>query len=244
MLRETKVKKMFEPLIAEFSTCLLDFTDGLLEDIMYPSGAPTDLIISNTPVPQEHINLSENPCLGHPILFEIVALRNRITRLQSLHPVDYTPTFFNSHARKFLIDVERLFLYIDEKLHGDSRINTRCHVNTLLLREANEVCFSKIAAQFDQFNRIVECVANANKSASGDRATEEPARALSMIFLLDCVKLHNDIIKAGNVLNDYLLSLHNGIIIDTVPSLKEDLAFTAFKNHRKNLLHLDKRRAI
>lgn len=154
---------MIRPLVQAILEPLLVVVDDLTEQFMYPRGLtiePSTLLSRNEPLSSKYIVKDTMYKFGHPVVFELVALRIKITKLQLLADTEYMNTsqeFPESNAQKRLVDIERITRHIYVRLIHEKKLESllpRSHVCHEAL-VTNEPHLKQLIKLFDTLEIII-----------------------------------------------------------------------------------------
>lgn len=243
----TMVNETFAALTQSLSEPFLEFVDELTESFMYPKGLAKSaavLIQNHEPLKPEYVIKDDTYRFGHPILFELIALRIKITKLQKLDENAYQPIYYSSSARKKLNDSELLIRHIYKKLNHDRLVLARFRVyNDILVK--SESIFDRIFKLFDSLNSIIETVVSSDKSMT----LEENVQLNKQIthFNNYAKVLYNETLYESIAFRDYCefknIELKHEKANSALDTLELDNTnLDSFLQERKQLLHITGRR--
>ena len=155
---------MIRPLVQAVLEPLLVVVDDLTEQFMYPRGLtvePSVLLARDEPLSSKYIVRDTMYKFGHPVVFELVALRIKISKLQLLSDAEYRDTtsqeFLESNAQRRLVDIERITRHIYVRLLHEKKLESllpRSHVCHEAL-VTNEPHLKQLIKLFDQLDLLI-----------------------------------------------------------------------------------------
>ncbi|SMN22880.1 similar to Zygosaccharomyces rouxii ZYRO0C14542p hypothetical protein [Maudiozyma saulgeensis] len=221
----------------------LEIVDEITEDFMYPRGlttSPVELMLKEEILLPEHIVKDDTYKFGHPIIFELIALRIKITKLQALDVKEFTTVdsngFVGSNAQKRLVDIELIMRHIHKKLNHDKLVLSRFRIyNGILV--ACEPQFESIFEMFDTLGILIGCLTK-GPQGKGSVVTEQVLE-----FCNTADQLYKDTLLSSSGYKDFCEFQHEQHINDSLEKLSfEDQALSSFLNDRKALLHITDRK--
>lgn len=220
---------MIRPSVQAILEPLLVVVDDLTEQFMYPRGLtvePSVLLSRNEPLSSKYIVKDTMYQFGHPVVFELVALRIKITKLQLLAEADYmnnSQEFSESNAQKRLVDIERITRHIYVRLIHEKKLESllpRSHVCHEAL-VSNEPHLKQLIKLFDTLEIMISQHTDNTK------------------FCSECHDIYKHSICDSRGYQEYN-NTHDHHDNTTLPS--EDPQLKQFLDSRKQLLNITTRR--
>lgn len=211
---------------------LLQFSNCLLEDIMYSEGVPGSLLNNIEicqPIPLSDLNHLSN----HPLLFEIIAVKGMINRIYCiLSKESCNSLLLKSIIRHDLLSIANLIKHIRERLEEDLVVACRRVINNILL--------SKFGADFIEINEVLEQLSKLFQERS-DKDKDDDFTFLSLANYLERIdKMYSSIIAKTDILNQYFM--HTQRTVEDDASLQADKKLLEYIRIRYYVLRVDERR--
>lgn len=216
--------------VAAAATAALEVADELTEQFMYPRGLTTSaglLVRDGRELLPEMVVPEETFRFGHPILFELIALRIKVTKLQALPQQDFnvsgSQTFAETAAGKRLRDIEMIVRHVYSKLQDDKLVAARVRAYSAIIARAEEQ-LKEIISLLEEMHTLLQ------QKQSDDTSS---ATALAQ-FCASASDLYTSSLQQSPAYLEYT---------ELKPTLTGDSAgLAAFLAQRRQVLHITSRR--
>lgn len=148
--------------VAAAAAAALEVADELTEQFMYPCGlteAAGVLVKEGRELTQDMVVPEDTYRFGHPILFELIALRIKITKLQALPPQDFGAAagvpFKESAAGKRLTDIVLIVRHVCRKLEDDKLVAARVRAYSAIITRGEEQ-LQEVVALLDDMEVLLQ----------------------------------------------------------------------------------------
>lgn len=226
--KEVIMTQMVKALIKSYSTPCLEFVDILIESIMYPTGfkeSPGKLLKNCLSLKKSNIN-PDGKNLGHPILFELVALKHMLQNLQ-----DKEEDCVKSQRR--INETNALLHNIHNRLIMNQKILKRTEFYTTVLTKHDDK-FQEMFKLLDHLSEIITLVKDQNTVAEKELVKKMDT------FATKSISFYNTLLSASVAKQDFIEYV--GHDVKEQNDFANDKEFITFLNKRKVLLHICNRR--
>lgn len=236
------IDQLFELSSKSIVKPLLEYTDRIMEYVMYPHGftiSPGTLIKSNESLTTKHVVVATTPSLGHPVLLHLITLKNLLVNTLSVDMKNDKSTVING-----LLRCHEVTNHIFEFLNRDKVLITRQEVDCHIIEK-----FGPDMAKFDESFTLLNAIFNdLIKSQQSTKVHTVAPKCIIKIEKLTTVthELYLHIIKGSRALKDYSIfkAVSSCDDIDEGEILHNNGEFITFLHTRKALLHLNSRRIL
>ncbi|CAB4257229.1 similar to Zygosaccharomyces bailii BN860_12706g1_1 hypothetical protein [Zygosaccharomyces bailii CLIB 213] [Maudiozyma barnettii] len=240
-MQQLTMAETVKQLTSALTQPFLEIVDEITEDFMYPRGlttSPAKLMLNEESLLPEHVVKDDTYKFGHPIIFELIALRIKITKLRALDVKEFTTVdngFVGSNAQKRLVDIELIMYHIHKKLNHDRLVLSRFRIyNGILV--ASEPQFESV---FEMFGTLDVLVGYLTKSSQVKGSVTEQV----LEFCDNAGQLYKDTLLSSSGYKDYCEFQQEQNVGKSLAKLSiEDQALYTFLNDRKALLHITNRK--
>ncbi|KAG0663184.1 hypothetical protein C6P44_002026 [Monosporozyma unispora] len=218
---------------------LLEFNDRIMEYVIYPHGftiSPAKLIKNKECLTTKHVVVATVPSFGHPVLLQLIALKNLLLKTLKVDVENDKSTIINS-----LIRSHEIIKHIFEFLGRDKVIETRQDIDTHIIEH-----FGPQMIQFDKLFGLINTIFNSliQSQQSTLVHTIAPKCIVNIEKLTSSSQeLYLNIIRDSRALKDYSI-FKDTVSCEDQEILHQNSEFIQFLHTRKTLLHLNNRRIL
>lgn len=220
----------------------LEFTDNLMESIMYPEGfltSPAKLIRDHLRLDVKHMKISTPTTtlsLGHPIILQVISLKNELKTVSNAN--------FKGDKSKIIhlfIRSKEILKQIFQLLARDKIVPSREVIDTQILDRFTPY-MTELSKLFELIYPVFKSVIDTQKKSKLEEASSEIFVNMDKIVSIS-KDLYINIIKESSTLKDFLVWRQDlSCKIDNKKNLDDNTEFSTFVHHRKTLLNLNNRR--